>query len=267
MLVGSGLAVAVPAIAAVDGFFITPRRLVTTTHAFGEPAGAGPAVRIAQVTDLHMARMAGLHEKLLEELHAAAPAILLLTGDLIERDRCVGALEAFLQELPDVPTFAILGNWEYWSGLAVEGYRRLFDDHSIELLVNRSVEFKASGRTIRITGLDDLVAGHPDPQSAVADAEPCPNHLLLAHCPASRDACPLPADHRPSLILSGHTHGGQVAPFGCAIVRPWGSGPYLAGWYRNGGPPLYVSRGIGTSLMPVRIGATPELAVFDWSLS
>jgi predicted MPP superfamily phosphohydrolase len=265
MLVGAGLA-AVPAAVAIDGLFITPRSLVATTHPFGGRAGTAPSVRITQVTDLHMARMGSLHERLLTMLHEARPDILVLTGDMIERAGARGGLGEFLRELPDLPTFAILGNWEYWSGLAVEGYRRLFDEHSIELLVNQSVTFNAGGRTLRITGLDDLVAGHPDTESAVADAEPCPNHLLLAHCPASREACPLPAAHRPSLILSGHTHGGQIAPFGCAIVRPWGSGPYVAGWYLDGGPPMYVSRGIGTSLMPVRIGATPELAIFDWSL-
>jgi predicted MPP superfamily phosphohydrolase len=67
-------------------------------------------------------------------------------------------------------------------------------------------------------------------------------------------------------MLSGHTHGGQIAPFGVALKLPHGSGGYVAGWYRGDGVPLYVSRGIGTSLVPIRIGATPELAQFDWSL-
>jgi hypothetical protein len=67
-------------------------------------------------------------------------------------------------------------------------------------------------------------------------------------------------------MLAGHTHGGQVAPFGIATVLPRGCGRYVAGWYREGGPPLFVSRGIGTSSLPVRIGASPELARFDWSL-
>jgi predicted MPP superfamily phosphohydrolase len=66
--------------------------------------------------------------------------------------------------------------------------------------------------------------------------------------------------------LSGHTHGGQVAPFGIATILPPGCGRYVAGWYRDSGPPMYVSRGIGTSLFPVRIGATPELVRIDWHL-
>ena len=93
------------------------------------------------------------------------------------------------------------------------------------------------------------------------------HHLVLAHCPITRDALALPAGHAASLVLSGHTHGGQVAPFGIATILPRGCGRYVAGWYRDAGPPMYVSRGIGTSLLPVRIGATPELVCIDWRLA
>jgi predicted MPP superfamily phosphohydrolase len=58
-----------------------------------------------------------------------------------------------------------------------------------------------------------------------------------------------------------------VAPFGVATILPPGCGRYVAGWYRDAdGPPLYVSRGIGTSGLPIRIGATPELVQIDWGL-
>lgn len=66
-----------------------------------------------------------------------------------------------------------------------------------------------------------------------------------------------------TLMLSGHTHGGQIAVGGWAPLVPPGSGRYVRGWFRgDGAPPLYVSRGIGTSVLPLRFGATPELAVF-----
>jgi predicted MPP superfamily phosphohydrolase len=65
-------------------------------------------------------------------------------------------------------------------------------------------------------------------------------------------------------MLSGHTHGGQVAPFGRPLYRPRGSGRYVSGWYRDADRvPMYVSRGIGTSVVPIRLGAVPEIAVFD----
>lgn len=65
------------------------------------------------------------------------------------------------------------------------------------------------------------------------------------------------------LVLSGHMHGGQVRLLGWAPMRPPGSGDYVAGWYRGpGAPPMYVCRGVGTSVLPVRIGARPEVAFF-----
>ena len=104
--------------------------------------------------------------------------------------------------------------------------------------------------------------------------------MLLAHCPAHRDR--LRADQaevrvggalvRPGvdlealgfrLMLSGHTHGGQVNILGATPVLPQGSGRYVRGWFRDPGQvPLYVSRGIGTSMLPVRLGSMPEVAVF-----
>ena len=66
---------------------------------------------------------------------------------------------------------------------------------------------------------------------------------------------------------SYHTHGGQIAPFGWAPLRPPGSGRYVRGWYRDAGIPMYVSRGIGTSIIPARLGNVPEVASFDWTLS
>lgn len=257
----------VPAIGAVDGFFITPGRLVTSALAFG---AAGPRrIRLLQVSDLHLHRIGGLETRLLEAIHGARPDLIVFTGDVIDRANDLWPFEMLLRELPQGPRmFAIPGNWEYWSGVRFEALERTYDRHDVQLLVNRSVEVELAETTVRITGLDDLRAGRPDPAAALADARPCPHHLVLAHCPATRDTASFPAGHAPSLMLSGHTHGGQVAPLGLPLVLPAGSGRYVAGWYRDAGlPPLYVSRGIGTSQMPLRIGATPELVQIDWAVA
>ena len=65
----------------------------------------------------------------------------------------------------------------------------------------------------------------------------------------------------PFTAFAGHTHGGQIAPFGVALVTPPGSGAYVKGWYGAGGQRLYVSRGLGNSDIPFRIGSPPELAL------
>lgn len=136
---------------------------------------------------------------------------------------------------------------------------------------------------VLVTGLDDLIGGQPNVARALATAVPSANHLLLAHCPPQRDTFATeaaasarrtpdaymiaPALGTPQLMLAGHTHGGQIALGGWAPVRPPGSGRYVAGWYRDAPTALYVSRGLGTSVVPVRFGAPPEIAVFDWRLT
>ena len=162
----------------------------------------------------------------------------------------------------------------------LEALARLYARRNGRLLVNETAVHLHRGRRLGITGLDDLVGGRPDLLAAVEGVEPADARVLLAHCPAHRDR--LRADHaevrvggalvRPGvdldalgfrMMLSGHTHGGQVAFFGAAPVVPQGSGRYLRGWFRDPGEiPMYVSRGIGTSMLPVRFGSVPEVAVF-----
>ena len=263
------LAGAVPVVGAVDGLMITPRRLAATDHEVGTAAPAdAPRLSLLQISDLHLKQVGSLEERLLEQVHARTPDVIVLTGDIVDRRGSLWQLDLFLRQLPHAGRrFAIPGNWEHWAGIPLESLERLYATHGVELLVNRSVVFDHGGRRVRVTGLDDLVAGKPDADAALAAAEPCANHLVLAHCPAARDQLRLPSAHAPTFMLSGHTHGGQIAPFGVAVKLPHGSGGYVSGWYRDEGVPLYVSRGIGTSLVPVRIGATPEVPHFDWSLA
>jgi len=265
LLGGAALAV-VPVGMAIDGVLITPRRLVTSDHAFG-PAGAGGRLRIVQVSDLHLHGIGTLERQLLAALHTAEADLIVITGDAVDRPWAVPLLDSLLAEFPTAPRrLAIMGNCEYRSGVGRRDMARIYERHGIELLVNASTTLAHAGRTIRITGLDDAVCGRPDAATAVAGCRPHEQHLVLAHCPISRDVLGLPPDQAASLILSGHTHGGQVAPFGIAAVLPVGCGRYVAGWYRDGGPPMYVSRGIGTSMLPIRIGATPELVRIDWRI-
>ena len=115
----------------------------------------------------------------------------------------------------------------------------------------------------------------PVPRRAFAATEAADAHLLLAHCPEHRDRLALPPlpfegaapaafdPARLTMMLSGHTHGGQVRVLGWTPVVPRGSGRYLRGWFSDpGAVPLYVSRGIGMSMLPMRLGSPPEVAVF-----
>jgi predicted MPP superfamily phosphohydrolase len=112
--------------------------------------------------------------------------------------------------------------------------------------------------------VDDSVAGRPD-LAALPPSGERPATLLLSHCPELRDRLRGESGRGIAAVISGHTHGGQVAVAGWAPILPAGSAGYVSGWYRDDGlPDLFVSRGLGTSVVPVRLGAPPELAIIDW---
>lgn len=276
----SGAAAATGA-TALGGYagLVEPRRVQFTRHAAN--ARTSPAQRpvtLVQISDLHLQSVQPMHRRLAARTNAMRPDAVLFTGDAVDRPDRLDALAALLALFDArTPRFAILGNWEHWSGVDLGALADVYRRAGCRLLVDESVVHEAGGRRLRITGLDDLVGGRPDPRRAFAEADPdaADAHLLLAHCPEHRDRLALPPHPfggpapgaigaaRITLMLSGHTHGGQVNLLGWAPVVPGGSGRYLRGWYRDpGGPPLYVSRGVGTSVLPVRLGATPEVAVF-----
>lgn len=275
MLCSAAGGTAAVGVAAADGLCITPFRLQVTRHRLGAgrpaPAGADDGergqVRVAQVSDLHLVGIGAREEAVLGALASLAPDLIVVTGDSLDTAPAIGPLDEFLAACPRAAArFAILGNWEYKAGVTGDGLARLYERHGFDLLVNRSATVAVAGRDVRVTGLDDLCHGRPDAEAALRGKEPGAAHLLLAHCPATRDGLRLPAGHAVDAILAGHTHGGQIAPGGMCLVTPPGSGRYVAGWYDDAALPMFVSRGIGTSLVPVRIGARPELAVFDWRI-
>ena len=250
-------------VGAANAFGIQPNRVTITRHRIG-PAD-GRTIRAVQLTDLHL-RDVGFHEhRIARAVAELRPDLLLLTGDSIDRRDRLPQLADFLAELPaSTHALAILGNWEHWAGVDLRALDTVDGRRGIQLLRNESVALSFPAGQLLVTGLDDLVGGRPDAGVAMRGVVPAVTHLLLAHCPAQRDMI---GNLRPNLVLSGHTHGGQVRIAGWAPFVPQGSGRYLSGWYRGGGPDLYVSRGLGTSVVPARIGAPPEIAVFDWSLA
>lgn len=254
--------------AIAESVAIEPQLLATTHLKLGTPASAEhQPLRVVQLSDLHIRGINRLEEDLLTAVLAIKPDLLVLTGDAIDRRWGIEPLAEFLDALPAAThRLAIIGNWEYRAGLDRTTLRRLLDRHGFRLLVNESVTLHHAGQPLLVTGLDDLVAGRPATPVVSHLHNPTLEHLLLAHCPATRDHLLDLGIPTPDLILSGHTHGGQIAPAGICLVTPPGSGNYVAGWYCDNGPPMYVSRGIGTSTVPIRLGSLPELVCLQWWL-
>jgi predicted MPP superfamily phosphohydrolase len=268
-------------------FLVEPELVTVTRHRVGamDDASAGPTLRVVQLSDLHLDAIGAHEERTAAAVAAQQPALVMFTGDSIDDPAHLGVLGEFLDMLDRrTRKFAVVGNREHSGGIDLRELERVYARRGCELLINDVAEMRFEGRRVLVTGLDDLIAGTPDPARALVGAEPTPNHLLLAHCPAQRDVIrwervsPVAtariadgpevdlAPYRPQWMLAGHTHGGQIAPFGLAPFRPRGSGRYVNGWYRDVVPAMYVSRGLGTSVVRARHRAVPEVPVFDWVL-
>jgi predicted MPP superfamily phosphohydrolase len=265
--------------AASNAFLIEPRRVVVTRHQL-RSVGAkptDPVMRVVQITDLHLQHMHGHARRIAEAVNNLEPELVLFTGDMIDKRDRVGELHAFLSLLDRrPPKYATLGNWEHWARVDSGQLADVYAASGCRLLVNETALLRYNGREVAITGFDDWTGGQPDVVAALQDVNPISNHLVLAHSPVFREVLTEtpargsgfdPSRYSIACVLSGHTHGGQIALFGWAPIRPAGSGRYVAGWYRDAAPHLYVSRGLGTSLLPVRFGASPEIACFDWQLA
>ncbi|WP_227768009.1 metallophosphoesterase [Hymenobacter sp. 15J16-1T3B] len=231
------------------------------------PQNAGPklGLRVVQLADLHLQRVHAGLRALCRELSALQPDLILFTGDAVDRADKLPELAHLLGLLPAAtPKIAVLGNWEYWGRVDPRALARLYAAHGGRLLVNESVTLPLGRHTVAITGLDDLLGGRPDYERALQSFQPADRHLVLTHCPEHADTIRASYQAQPpiDLILSGHTHGGQVNLLGFAPLRPPGSGRYVRGWYAEQLPPLFVSRGIGTSVLPLRLGARATAEVF-----
>jgi predicted MPP superfamily phosphohydrolase len=262
------------------GSLINERDQIDITHHVlsSERSLAAGRVSFIQLSDLHLHRIGRHEERVAEAVNRLRPDFLVITGDTIDRADRLSVLESFLGMLHPIEGFAVLGNWEHQSHVDLGGLKRTYSRHNINLLVNQSTILKYGTRGLQITGLDDLVEGSPSIYRALEGVRPTRPHVILAHCPAHRDVIlrdaawvtnfdPSPstlvAKNGNALVLSGHTHGGQICLGGWAPVLPRGSGRYIAGWYPDSPIPLFVSRGLGTTLLPIRFGSVPEIAYFE----
>ena len=226
---------------------------------------------IAQVTDLH------LYE---DEPHPAAqralvilarqrPDLLVITGDQWDHRAGIDGYQAWLRARPKgLPALAVLGNHEYALGGGsasdiVRMARKVHDRGEAELLVNECREIRLRGSHLRVFGLDDLRHGKPQPEAFDRVLDPAEPQLWLFHEPGQADRPGWPSAARPSLMLAGHTHGGQIRIPLVPAVTPTGSGHYVAGLYPTSLGPLYVSRGVGGSGPRLRYRCPAEVALFE----
>jgi predicted MPP superfamily phosphohydrolase len=222
-----------------------------------DPAHDG--VRIAHLTDLHVGMITPARRILrgLAYAEAAQPDLIVMTGDFVcYNKKFVGRLAELSRGLT-APVFTVLGNHDYWTD--GQGVRHALERNGYGVLRNTSSEIRLRGVPLTVVGIDDAITGHADPARAFRGAR-SGSRIVLTHAPNLADRA---AERGPALVLAGHTHGGHVhiPRVTAAVARRLGN-RYLRGFYSVGGSLLYVNCGIGSSSVPIRAGAPPEVSIF-----
>lgn len=253
----------------VNAFWLEKYFIETKEYYLGDASSDTKNLRIVQVSDLHLKSIGHQHTLLAKKINKIKPDLLIFTGDSVDRVSKMQLFDKYLSQFDqNIQKVAILGNREYKRGISIEELKQIYARHNADLLVNESKLYKFGENKISVTGMDDLMEGKPDYPLAMKGYSAADHHIVLTHCPEHRDTIMRQRGDDPiDFILSGHTHGGQIRVLGYAPYTPEGSGNYISGWYDDQHPPLYVSKGIGTTALPVRFGSRAEIAIFNLKTS
>jgi predicted MPP superfamily phosphohydrolase len=251
--------------------WIEPRRLVVRRRTLHLPQWprALDGLRVGVMADLHSGvPHAGLDAigRWVAAMNAEAPDLIALVGDYADAHVVWGGRlepEPVAAELAALRAplgrFAVLGNHD-WVQYGARSWTAL-ERAGLTVLENRSEAVEARGLRLHVAGAADTRIRRPDVAATLAGVPPGEPVLMLAHDP---DLFPeVPA--RVALTLSGHTHGGQIAipllrlPF---IPSRYGE-RYVRGHIAEHGRHLYVTSGLGTSAIPMRLFAPPEIVVLE----
>jgi predicted MPP superfamily phosphohydrolase len=218
--------------------------------------------RITQITDVHHSRIVGLDEvrRVVNLAQSTKPDLIALTGDYTTTYRrfiepCAEALGGL--QAPE-GVWAVLGNHDHYTDRELT--TRSLERNHIPVLNNVNTTLRRGSDTLQLAGIDDWSWAQSDWNRAFHRVDQNRSTVLLSHQPAVLD---LAETRHVSLILSGHTHGGQVTfPFVGAPARLATKDlKYAHGLFRQGDTQLFVSSGTGVIGLPVRLGARPEVAV------
>jgi predicted MPP superfamily phosphohydrolase len=226
-------------------------------------------LRIAVISDLH-AGAPYIGEDKIERVVALAngpkPDLILLAGDYVINGVIGGTpmpietIVAHLKRLSaPLGVFAVLGNNE--RRIDPGRFVRAFEANDIPVLDDKSVMLKRDGQALYIAGISDFTSGPHDIGAALANVPPSAHAICVTHSP---DIFPL-LPSTCALTIAGHTHGGQVfLPLIGRPVVPSDYGQrYAAGLVHENGKYLFVSTGIGTSIIPLRFAVPPEISILD----
>lgn len=252
------------------GFLVEPGRLVVRHEELDLPHWPRPlaGLRVALLSDLHVGSpFWGLEElsQLVERTNAEQPELILLAGDYLVGSEPGGTAvpaDAIAERLAalhaPLGVLAVLGNHDWDDGEV----RRAFDARKIRVLEDERVQLVRGRHAFSVVGLKDQLTRRSEPRAAVAGITRDEPYLLVVHEPDVFESFGRLGIF-PSLTLAGHTHGGQVKLplLGRRVVPSEFGERYAYGHVVEQGRHLYVTAGVGTSILPVRFLVPPEIVV------
>lgn len=241
-------------------FAVEPKFLTVKEYVIKDKELAG--LKIVYAADFHIgkkhtARLA----KIVDLINAQDADMVLLGGDFIKghKEKSTLPIEIIAHELShiksDYPVYTVLGNHDMWAD--GDKIQKILEQNRIKVLRNSNDSVIIKNKKIYIAGIEDLTTGFPNQQKAFENTKK--PVILLSHQP---DIFPK-AYEDANIILAGHTHGGQVVfPIVGALLVPSAYGQkFRSGYIEENNKKMIVTKGLGTSILPLRFNCKPEINV------
>ena len=217
-------------------------------------------IRVVQLSDIHLSNTKTLEDlqRIVNTVNEQNADLVVFTGDLIDKAHSYSELDGVAPILSQIVAqkYAVYGNHDIGGG-AIRFYDQLMSDSGFILLNNSYDLIDFNGSQLAIRGYADALLGNPDYSLEVPEAD---YQLALLHEPDVANNL----EDKVDLILSGHSHGGQVSlPFIGPVVKPSLAKHYTKEFYELEDSLLYVNTGIGTTRIHARLFVEPMIALFE----
>jgi predicted MPP superfamily phosphohydrolase len=217
--------------------------------------------RLVHLSDIHHSPFTNLEHisRAVEISNLLKPDMFVLTGDYVSHEtEYIAPMAKVLGKLnSEFGTFACLGNHDHWTDAGQ--VTNHLQEANIKVLNNEGFRFQAKNASFWLAGVDDYMVGQTDLRSALRGSFPDEMKMLLAHNPKILYRA---ARAKVDLMLSGHTHGGQIK-IRDEEKRILPRRKFASGLYRRRDTQVYITRGIGTVVLPVRYGCPPEISLIQ----
>jgi len=242
---------------------IEPNKLSVTNLSFYDEKIEDTPIKIALFSDTHFSDSytSEKFDNVIEAINKEKPDIILFAGDLLDDlDKYTGDVTLISQKLSEINApygkFAVFGNHDY-SGSSEFDYPEILSNGGFTLLKNEIYSF--DNANLSLVSIDDCLIGYGDP-SIAAHTDQTRYNLILCHEPDVADTL-VSQGYSFDLMFSGHTHGGQVSlPVLSNYILPRLGREYVKGLHQlDNDAELYVTRGLGTTLLPLRLRSVPEI--------